>query len=151
MNPLSVDAGEASGEFRETADVVAEVEKIGLDVCWVAEARDSDGPSGLGYHATRVLNSRPPEQSTQVCENWATPLCQSIEAVVATASPRVSERGCPRRRLRILPCPVSLLEVLPRSGEASPERVREDRKPLPYLYADLARTGPSGGAGDPGA
>ena len=30
---------------------VVEAEKLGLDVCWVAEAWGSDGPSALGYYA----------------------------------------------------------------------------------------------------
>src|SRR6201991_180527 len=32
-------------------DFVVEAEKIGLDICWVAEAWGSDAPSALGYYA----------------------------------------------------------------------------------------------------
>ncbi|GAA3801342.1 LLM class flavin-dependent oxidoreductase [Streptomyces chiangmaiensis] len=44
---------EASGgeHWSEQADFVVEAEKVGLDVCWVAEAWGSDGPSALGYYA----------------------------------------------------------------------------------------------------
>ncbi|MFG2788232.1 LLM class flavin-dependent oxidoreductase [Streptomyces sp. NPDC048419] len=44
---------EASGvQHRpESADFVVEAEKLGLDICWVAEAWGSDAPSALGYYA----------------------------------------------------------------------------------------------------
>ena len=47
---------EASGgaRWREHADFVAETEKLGLDVCWVAEAWGSDAPSAIGYYAART-------------------------------------------------------------------------------------------------
>jgi len=40
--------------WRETLDFVLEAEKLGLDVCWVAEAWGSDAPSPLGYLAART-------------------------------------------------------------------------------------------------
>jgi F420-dependent oxidoreductase-like protein len=44
---------EASGfeRWSEQRDFVVEAEKIGLDICWVAEAWGSDAPSALGYYA----------------------------------------------------------------------------------------------------
>jgi F420-dependent oxidoreductase-like protein len=44
---------EASGfeRWRDQRDFVVEAEKIGLDICWVAEAWGSDAPSALGYYA----------------------------------------------------------------------------------------------------
>ncbi|MEV6117737.1 LLM class flavin-dependent oxidoreductase [Streptomyces sp. NPDC052109] len=44
---------EASGgeSWAQTADFVVEAEKLGLDICWVAEAWGSDAPSALGYYA----------------------------------------------------------------------------------------------------
>ncbi|KAA9150947.1 LLM class flavin-dependent oxidoreductase [Amycolatopsis acidicola] len=45
---------EASGNWREHADFVVEAEKLGLDVCWVAEAWGSDAPSALGFYAART-------------------------------------------------------------------------------------------------
>jgi F420-dependent oxidoreductase-like protein len=44
---------EASGgeNWAEQADFVVEAEKLGLDICWVAEAWGSDAPSALGYYA----------------------------------------------------------------------------------------------------
>jgi F420-dependent oxidoreductase-like protein len=44
---------EASGFDRwcEQRDFVVEAEKLGLDICWVAEAWGSDAPSALGYYA----------------------------------------------------------------------------------------------------
>lgn len=36
------------------ADFVVEAEKLGMDVCWVAEAWGSDAPSALGYYAART-------------------------------------------------------------------------------------------------
>src|SRR5271154_4349228 len=40
--------------WNETVDFVVEAEKLGLDVCWVAEAWGSDAPSALGYLAART-------------------------------------------------------------------------------------------------
>ena len=39
---------------RETAEFAVEAEKLGLDVCWVAEAWGADAPSLLGYLAART-------------------------------------------------------------------------------------------------
>jgi F420-dependent oxidoreductase-like protein len=41
----------AGEHWSQTADFVVEAEKLGLDVCWVAEAWGSDAPSALGYYA----------------------------------------------------------------------------------------------------
>ncbi|PKV99991.1 F420-dependent oxidoreductase-like protein [Amycolatopsis echigonensis] len=43
-----------AGSFGEVTDFVVEAEKLGLDICWVAEAWGSDGPSALGYYAART-------------------------------------------------------------------------------------------------
>ncbi|MQA61986.1 MAG: LLM class flavin-dependent oxidoreductase [Actinophytocola sp.] len=47
---------EASGgaSWREPVDFAVEAEKLGLDICWVAEAWGSDAPSALGYCAART-------------------------------------------------------------------------------------------------
>lgn len=48
---------ELSGAGSEAAQVVAlavEAERLGLDVCWVAEAWGADAPSALGYVAART-------------------------------------------------------------------------------------------------
>ncbi|MEV6902471.1 LLM class flavin-dependent oxidoreductase [Amycolatopsis sp. NPDC051372] len=45
---------EASGGWTDTLDFVLEAEKLGLDVCWVAEAWGSDAPSVLGFLAGRT-------------------------------------------------------------------------------------------------
>lgn len=47
---------EASGGdgYRSQADFVVEAEKLGLDLCLVAEAWGSDAPSALGYYAART-------------------------------------------------------------------------------------------------
>lgn len=47
---------EASGgdSWQEQVEFVVEAEKLGLDVCWVAEAWGSDAPSALGYYAART-------------------------------------------------------------------------------------------------
>jgi F420-dependent oxidoreductase-like protein len=45
---------EFSQDTRTTLDFVLEAEKLGLDVCWVAEAWGSDAPSALGYLAART-------------------------------------------------------------------------------------------------
>lgn len=45
----------AGGEsWSEQADFVVEAEKLGLDICWVAEAWGSDAPSALGFYAART-------------------------------------------------------------------------------------------------
>lgn len=41
-------------DWHETAAFVVEAEKLGLDVCWVAEAWGADAPSPLGYLAART-------------------------------------------------------------------------------------------------
>jgi F420-dependent oxidoreductase-like protein len=42
------------GNWAETIAFVSEAEKLGLDICWVAEAWGSDAPSPLGYLAART-------------------------------------------------------------------------------------------------
>ncbi|MFJ8630732.1 LLM class flavin-dependent oxidoreductase [Streptomyces sp. NPDC093568] len=42
------------GSWTRQADFVVEAEKLGLDICWVAEAWGSDAPSALGYYAART-------------------------------------------------------------------------------------------------
>ncbi|MCQ4079419.1 LLM class flavin-dependent oxidoreductase [Streptomyces sp. RB6PN25] len=42
------------GSWTEQRDFVVEAEKLGLDICWVAEAWGSDAPSALGYYAART-------------------------------------------------------------------------------------------------
>jgi F420-dependent oxidoreductase-like protein len=42
------------GGWPETVDFVLEAERLGLDVCWVAEAWGADAPSVLGYLAART-------------------------------------------------------------------------------------------------
>ena len=44
---------EASGfqHWADGRDFVVEAEKLGLDICWIAEAWGSDAPSALGYYA----------------------------------------------------------------------------------------------------
>ena len=44
----------SSGNWPETVEFVREAEKLGLDVCWVAEAWGSEAPSALGYLAART-------------------------------------------------------------------------------------------------
>jgi F420-dependent oxidoreductase-like protein len=44
----------AGDRWSEQVDFVVEAEKLGLDICWVAEAWGSDGPSALGYYAART-------------------------------------------------------------------------------------------------
>jgi F420-dependent oxidoreductase-like protein len=43
-----------AGGFRESAAQVAELEKVGLDLVWVAEAYGLDGPSLMGYLAAKT-------------------------------------------------------------------------------------------------
>ena len=45
---------EAARDWRATMDFVVEAERLGLDVCWVAEAWGSDAPAPLGYLAART-------------------------------------------------------------------------------------------------
>jgi F420-dependent oxidoreductase-like protein len=44
----------AGGSAAETVEFVVEAERLGLDVCWVAEAWGTDAPSALGYLAART-------------------------------------------------------------------------------------------------
>jgi F420-dependent oxidoreductase-like protein len=50
----TVEAAGGGDSWQEQADFVVEAEKLGLDVCFVAEAWGSDGPSALGYYAART-------------------------------------------------------------------------------------------------
>jgi F420-dependent oxidoreductase-like protein len=45
---------EPGRDWRHTVDFVVEAERLGLDVCWVAEAWGSDAVSPLGYLAART-------------------------------------------------------------------------------------------------
>lgn len=45
---------ELSSAADQVVTLVVEAEKLGLDVCWVAEAWGSDAPSALGYLAART-------------------------------------------------------------------------------------------------
>ncbi len=44
----------SGGAWSEIVEFVVEAEKLGLDICWVAEAWGSDAPSPLGYLAGRT-------------------------------------------------------------------------------------------------
>ncbi|MFJ9019308.1 LLM class flavin-dependent oxidoreductase [Streptomyces sp. NPDC102259] len=44
----------SGGDWREIVDFVTEAEKLGLDICWVAEAWGSEAPSPLGYLAAKT-------------------------------------------------------------------------------------------------
>ena len=44
----------SSGNWAEITAFACEAEKLGLDICWVAEAWGSDAPSPLGYLAART-------------------------------------------------------------------------------------------------
>jgi F420-dependent oxidoreductase-like protein len=44
----------SAADWRQTTDFVVEAEKLGLDICWVAEAWGSDAPSPLGFLAART-------------------------------------------------------------------------------------------------
>ena len=44
----------SGGNWAETVEFVREAEKLGLDVCWVAEAWGAEAPSVLGYLAART-------------------------------------------------------------------------------------------------
>lgn len=45
---------ELSGACDDVVQLVVEGERLGLDICWVAEAWGSDAPSALGYLAART-------------------------------------------------------------------------------------------------
>ncbi|WP_030251361.1 LLM class flavin-dependent oxidoreductase [Streptomyces violens] len=44
----------SGGPWPELVDYVTEAEKLGVDICWVAEAWGSEAPSPLGYLAART-------------------------------------------------------------------------------------------------
>ncbi|OZM77532.1 LLM class flavin-dependent oxidoreductase [Pseudonocardia sp. MH-G8] len=54
MRTATTVEGSGGAGFRDTVEFVCEAEKLGLDVCWVAEAWGSDAPSVLGYLAART-------------------------------------------------------------------------------------------------
>ncbi|WP_436775616.1 LLM class flavin-dependent oxidoreductase [Yinghuangia sp. YIM S09857] len=54
MRTATTIEGPGGGNWRDTAEFAVEAEKLGLDVCWVAEAWGSDAPSVLGYLAART-------------------------------------------------------------------------------------------------
>ena len=51
---VEASGGGGGDRWHETADFVVEAEKLGLDVCWVAEAWGADAPSAIGYYAART-------------------------------------------------------------------------------------------------
>ena len=44
----------SGGNWAETVEFVREAEKLGLDICWVAEAWGAEAPSALGFLAART-------------------------------------------------------------------------------------------------
>src|SRR6202040_3406040 len=44
----------SDGDWAQTVEFVREAERLGLDICWVAEAWGSEAPSALGYLAART-------------------------------------------------------------------------------------------------
>jgi F420-dependent oxidoreductase-like protein len=50
----TIEASGGSADWRETVEFVREAEKLGLDICWVAEAWGAEAPSPLGYLAART-------------------------------------------------------------------------------------------------
>ncbi|MFJ4658932.1 LLM class flavin-dependent oxidoreductase [Nocardia sp. NPDC088792] len=44
----------SAGNWRDITEFVVEAERLGLDVCWVAEAWGTDAPSPLGFLAART-------------------------------------------------------------------------------------------------
>lgn len=50
----TVELSGAPNEVAEVVEFAVEAEKLGLDVCWVAEAWGSDAPSALGYIAAKT-------------------------------------------------------------------------------------------------
>lgn len=54
MRAATAVEGSQGASFGETVDFVVEAERLGLDVCWVAEAWGSDAPSTLGFLAART-------------------------------------------------------------------------------------------------
>ncbi len=44
----------SGGSWPETVEFIREAEKLGMDICWVAEAWGSEAPSALGYLAART-------------------------------------------------------------------------------------------------
>ena len=44
----------SGGDWAQTVEFVREAEKLGLDICWVAEAWGAEAPSVLGYLAART-------------------------------------------------------------------------------------------------
>lgn len=54
MRTATTIEGSGGPSWAETVDFAVEAEKLGLDICWVAEAWGSDAPSTLGYLAART-------------------------------------------------------------------------------------------------
>lgn len=50
----AIAAGAGGGDWQETVDFVVEAERLGVDVCWVAEAWGSDAPTPLAYLAAKT-------------------------------------------------------------------------------------------------
>ena len=51
MRAATTIEGSGAASFGEVTDFAREAERLGLDICWVAEAWGSDAPSTLGYLA----------------------------------------------------------------------------------------------------
>ena len=54
MRAATTVEGSGGSSFREVTDFVVEAERLGLDICWVAEAWGSDAVSVLGFLAART-------------------------------------------------------------------------------------------------
>ena len=58
MRTATTIEGSGGETWQETVEFACEAEKLGLDICWVAEAWGSDAPSTLGYLAARTSRMR---------------------------------------------------------------------------------------------
>ena len=99
-----------SGGFRESAAQVAEFEKAGLDLVWVAEAYGFDAPSLMGYLAAKTERVRSAPPSCPIYTRTPTLIAMTAAGIDALSGGRCElglgasgppgHRGLPRRALR---------------------------------------------------
>ena len=148
---------------KEAVEFAVEAERLGLDVCWVAEAWGADAPSPLGYLAARTermllgsgviqVGTRSPVTIAQTAMTLAHLSDGRFLLGLGVSGPQVMEGlhgvpfGHPLGRMR------ETVEIVRRTftGEKVTYAGRHYGLPLPGSEADAGRPAAGVGAGVPG-
>ena len=125
---------------RDAVEFAVEAEKLGLDVCWVAEAWGADAPSPLGYLAARTstmllgsgviqVGTRSPVTIAQTAMTLAHLSGGRFLLGLGVSGPQVMEGlhgigfGRPLARTREAP---QVTQTMPATNPSQPARIRRN-------------------------